>query len=41
MKSQGLLQDWSSWDSHLYDVLNTDKWIDTIHESLRRSSGMG
>ena len=38
MKSQGLLDDWNSWDSHIYDVLNTDNWIDTIHESLRRSS---
>ncbi len=37
MKSQGLLDDWSSWDSRIYDVLNTDNWINTIHESLRRS----
>ena len=38
MKSEGLLRDWTSWNSRLYDRLNTDHWIETIHESLRRSS---
>ena len=34
MKQQGLLQEWRSWNSRLYDWVTTDYWIDTIYQSL-------
>jgi glyoxylase-like metal-dependent hydrolase (beta-lactamase superfamily II) len=34
MKQEGLLQEWRSWNSRLYDWVNTDYWIDTIYQSL-------
>jgi len=34
MLQQGLLQQWRSWNSRLYDWVTTDYWIDTICQSL-------
>ncbi len=36
MKQEGLLREWRSWNSRMYDWINTDYWIATIYQSLSR-----
>ena len=36
MREGRLLVDWTSWDSRLYEWINTDFWLDTIFRSVVR-----
>jgi glyoxylase-like metal-dependent hydrolase (beta-lactamase superfamily II) len=36
MQAENLLRDWASWNSRLYEWVNTDFWIDTVYRSLAR-----
>ena len=36
MKSEDLLTDWISWNSRMWEWINTDFWIETVYQSVGR-----